>query len=97
MKIVHMSDSHLGFSAYNKVDQYGRNIIEEKIYQGFEHAIDKIIKDIKPDAIVHAGDVFHHVRPRIRTLYVFKSAIEKLDKKKIPTIIISGNHDAPKS
>ena len=97
MKIVHMSDSHLGFSAYNKVDQYGRNIIEEKIYQGFEHAIDKIIKDIKPDAIVHAGDVFHHVRPRIRTLYVFKSAIEKLDKKKIHTIIISGNHDAPKS
>ena len=92
-----MSDSHLGFSAYNKVDQYGRNIIEEKIYQGFEHAIDKIIKDIKPDAIVHAGDVFHHVRPRIRTLYVFKSAIQKLDKKKIPTIIINGNHDAPKS
>jgi len=97
MRIVHMADSHLGFSAYNKVDQYGRNIVEEKIYEGFKQVINKIIEDIKPDAVIHAGDVFHHVRPRIRTLYIFKSELEKLERKKIPTIIISGNHDAPKS
>lgn len=97
MRIVHMADSHLGFSAYNKVDQYGRNIVEEKIYEGFKQVIDKIIEEIKPDAIIHAGDVFHHVRPRIRTLYIFKRELEKLEKERIPTIIISGNHDAPKS
>lgn len=92
-----MADSHLGFSAYNKVDQYGRNIIEEKVYEGFTQAINKIIDDIHPDAVIHAGDVFHHVRPRIRTLYIFKRELEKLNREKIPTIIISGNHDAPKS
>jgi DNA repair exonuclease SbcCD nuclease subunit len=97
MRIIHMADSHLGFSAYNKVDQFGRNIIEEKVYEGFKQTIDKIIDDIHPDAIIHAGDVFHHVRPRIRTLYIFKKEIEKLNRNKIPTIIISGNHDAPKS
>lgn len=92
-----MADSHLGFSAYNKIDQYGRNIIEEKVYEGFRQAVDKIIEDMHPDAIIHAGDVFHHVRPRIRTLYIFKRELERLNREKIPTIIISGNHDAPKS
>ena len=37
------------------------------IYEGFDLAIDKII-ELMPDAVVHAGDVFHHVRPRIRPL-----------------------------
>jgi exonuclease SbcD len=96
MKIVHMADSHLGFSSYNRVDKYGRNLVEEMIYQGFDQVIERII-DLKPDAVVHAGDVFHHVRPRIRPLYIFKQGLEKLQEAGIPVIIISGNHDAPKS
>ncbi|MGD9566254.1 MAG: exonuclease SbcCD subunit D [Methanothrix sp.] len=96
MKIVHMADSHLGFSAYGRVDRWGRNQREEMIYQGFGEIIEKII-DLAPDAVVHAGDVFHHVRPRIRPLYVFKQSLERLTEAGIPVIIISGNHDAPKS
>lgn len=91
-----MADSHLGFSAYNKVDQWGRNLVEERVYKGFTQAIDKII-DIHPDVVIHAGDVFHNVRPRIRTLYIFKRELERLNQAKIHTIIISGNHDAPKT
>ncbi|HOO54018.1 MAG TPA: exonuclease SbcCD subunit D [Methanothrix sp.] len=96
MKIVHMADSHLGFSAYGRVDRWGRNQREEMIYQGFGKTVERII-DLAPDAVVHAGDVFHHVRPRIRPLYVFKQNLEKLVGAGIPVIIISGNHDAPKS
>ena len=96
MKIVHMADSHLGFSNYSRVDKYGRNLVEEMIYDGFDQALDKII-ELKPDAVVHAGDVFHHVRPRIRPLYAFKQGLEKLQDAGIPVVIISGNHDAPKS
>ena len=96
MKIVHMADSHLGFSNYSRVDKYGRNLVEEMIYEGFDQAVDKII-ELKPDAVVHAGDVFHHVRPRIRPLYAFKQGLEKLQDAGIPVVIISGNHDAPKS
>lgn len=96
MKIVHMADSHLGFSNYSRVDKYGRNLVEEMIYDGFEQAVDKII-ELKPDAVVHAGDVFHHVRPRIRPLYAFKQGLEKLQNAGIPVNVISGNHDAPKS
>jgi DNA repair exonuclease SbcCD nuclease subunit len=91
-----MADSHLGFSNYGRVDKYGRNLVEEMIYDNFAQAVDRII-ELKPDAMVHAGDVFHHVRPRIRPLYVFKQGLEKLQEAGIPVVIISGNHDAPKS
>ncbi len=96
MKIVHLADSHLGFSAYGRVDKRGRNLREEMVYQGFKKAVDKII-ELRPDAVIHAGDVFHHVRPRIRPLYVFKQNLERLVEAGIPVIVISGNHDSPKS
>ncbi|MFZ3148660.1 MAG: exonuclease SbcCD subunit D [Methanothrix sp.] len=96
MKIIHLADSHLGFSSYSRLDEHGRNRIEEMVYSGFEQAIDKII-EIGPDAVVHAGDVFHHVRPKIKPLVVFQSGLFRLMEEGIPVIIISGNHDAPKS
>jgi DNA repair protein SbcD/Mre11 len=96
MKIIHMADSHLGFSSYSRLDEHGNNRIEEMVYSGFEQAIEKII-ELNPDAVVHAGDVFHHVRPQIRPLVVFQRGLLRLMKEDIPVIIISGNHDAPKS
>jgi DNA repair exonuclease SbcCD nuclease subunit len=96
MKIIHLADSHLGFSSYSRLDEHGRNRIEEMVYSGFDQAIDKII-ELRPDAVVHAGDVFHHVRPKIKPLVVFQRGLMRLMKEDIPVIIISGNHDAPKS
>ncbi len=96
MRIVHLADSHLGFSSYSRLDQHGQNRIEEMVYAGFNQAIDRIIQ-LRPDAVVHAGDVFHHVRPKIKPLVVFKRGLQKLADEGIPVIIISGNHDAPKS
>ncbi len=96
MKIIHLADSHLGFSAYNRVDSKGNNLREEKIYEDFHLAVTKIINE-HPDAVIHAGDVFHHVRPRIKPLFVFKRELERLVAEGIPVVIISGNHDAPKS
>jgi len=97
MKIIHMADTHLGFSAYSRVDSKGNNLREEKIYKGFKLAIDKITEEVHPDAVIHAGDVFHYVRPRIKSLVVFKSGLETLVANGISVIIIAGNHDAPKS
>jgi exonuclease SbcD len=96
LKIVHMADSHLGFTSYGRVDNNGINLIEKMVYEGFDQAVDMIIS-LRPDAVVHAGDVFHHVRPRIRPLYVFKKGLDRLREAGIPVIAISGNHDAPKS
>jgi DNA repair protein SbcD/Mre11 len=96
LKIIHLADSHLGFSSYGRLDQHGQNRIEEMVYSGFEQAIEKIVQ-LKPDAVIHAGDVFHHVRPKIKPLVVFQRGLQRLIEAGIPVIVISGNHDAPKS
>lgn len=96
MKIIHLADSHLGFSSYGRLDQHGQNRIEEMVYSGFERTIEKIVQ-LKPDAVIHAGDVFHHVRPKIKPLVVFQRGLQRLTEAGIPIIVISGNHDAPKS
>lgn len=96
MKVVHLADSHLGFSNYSRLDQHGQNRIEEMVYSGFDQAVEKIIQ-LRPDAVVHAGDVFHHVRPKIKPLVIFQRGLQRLTDAGIPVIIISGNHDAPKS
>jgi exonuclease SbcD len=96
LKIIHLADSHLGFSSYGRLDQHGQNRIEEMVYSGFERTIEKIVQ-LKPDAVIHAGDVFHHVRPKIKPLVVFQRGLQRLTEAGIPIIVISGNHDAPKS
>lgn len=96
MKIVHMSDSHLGFQRFNRVDKKGRNLIEEMVYANFDQTIKRII-ELKPDVVIHAGDVFDRDRPWVKPLYIFKKGVEKLINKGIQVVIISGNHDAPKS
>ncbi|WP_343241316.1 MULTISPECIES: metallophosphoesterase, partial [unclassified Methanoculleus] len=66
MKIVHIADTHLGLSAFNRVDpETGMNLREHLVYDNFLAAVDRII-DLHPDALVHAGDLFHQVKPKTR-------------------------------
>ena len=46
MKIIHLADSHLGFSSYSRLDEHGQNRIDEMVYSGFDKAIDQIIKEM---------------------------------------------------
>ncbi|HDM25348.1 MAG TPA: exonuclease SbcCD subunit D, partial [Thermoplasmatales archaeon] len=65
LKIVHLADTHLGFSAYRKITKDGLNQREVDVYNAFGRAVDKIL-EIKPDLIIHAGDLFDSVRPNNR-------------------------------
>ncbi len=95
MKILHIADTHLGFSAYRKTTQDGINQREIDIYNAFEQFIDYAIHT-KPDLIIHAGDLFDNVRPNNRAITFAINQIVKLSKNKIPIVIISGNHEYPK-
>jgi len=95
MKILHVADTHLGFSAYRKTTQDGINQREIDIYNAFEQFIEYAI-DTKPDIIIHAGDLFDNVRPNNRAITFALNQIVKLSKNKIPIVIISGNHEHPK-
>ena len=95
MKILHIADTHLGFSAYRKTTQDGINQREMDVYNAFEQFVDYAI-NTKPDIIIHAGDLFDNVRPNNRAITFALNQIVKLSTNKIPIVIISGNHEQPK-
>lgn len=87
MRIVHFADNHLGA---------GQDRREQDILDSFAEAIDKIIA-LAPDLVINAGDMFHMVHPSNRIIAFAAEQLTRLGRQaKIPTIIISGNHDAPK-
>src|SRR4030066_2525644 len=96
MKFIHISDSHLGAATLGrKLSLAGINQREEDICQVFAFAIDRIL-ELKPDFVLHSGDLFHSVRPSNRIIDFALRQFLKLSQAQIPTVIISGNHDSPK-
>ncbi len=96
MKIVHMADTHIGHSRYNRIDpETGLNVREKDVYDSFNRAIDMII-GISPDVVVHAGDLFDSVRPTNRALSVGIGGILRLADAGIEVVVISGNHSTPR-
>src|SRR4030066_1485377 len=96
MKFVHISDTHLGASGFGRrISSSGVNQREEDICNSFVWAIDNIL-ELRPDFVLHSGDLFHSVRPSNRILDFALRQFLKLSQAQIPTVIISGNHDSPK-
>ncbi len=96
MKIIHFSDTHLGFSEYHKIDPLtGVNQREQDFYKSWNHIIDEIISQ-RPDLVLHAGDLFHTTRPGNRAIAVALEGIQKISDHGIPSVFISGNHSTPK-
>lgn len=96
MKIIHFSDTHLGFSEYSKVDpQSGLNQREQDFYDAWQQVIDRILAD-KPDAVVHAGDLFHTPRPSNRAIRIALAGIQAISQAGIPVVIVAGNHETPR-
>ncbi len=90
MRIAHLADCHLGYCAFNKVDEKtGLNVRERDFYLSFTEAVDKII-ELKPDVVVLAGDLFHTRKPPTQAIVVAQSALSAIQ---CPIILIPGNHD----
>jgi len=95
MRVLHLADTHLGYSAYRKTTEEGINQREVDVYNAFTQSIDYAVKT-KPDLVLHAGDLFDSVRPTNRAITVALQQILRLSKENIPFIVISGNHETPK-
>ncbi len=69
---------------------------QEDIIRSFIEAVDAIV-ELKPDLCIHSGDLFHAVRPANRIMAIAGHQLHRLAVENgIPTVIIAGNHDAPK-
>ncbi|HWH52366.1 MAG TPA: DNA repair exonuclease [Gemmatimonadaceae bacterium] len=98
MRLVHISDLHLGYRQYQRLTPGGVNQREADVAATFRLAIDRIIA-LAPDVIVIAGDVFHSVRPSNQAiLHAFlqfgrlRHALPDTD-----VVLVAGNHDTPRS
>jgi len=96
VRIVHISDTHLGFGAFSKLDpEEGINQREADMYNAFKQVIDETIQ-IKPDIVVHSGDLFDTARPQNRAITFALNQMLRLSEAKIETVLISGNHSTPR-
>lgn len=96
MRFVHISDTHLGAATFSRrIAPSGYNQREEDMCNSFISAVDKIL-ELKPEFVLHSGDLFNSVRPTNRIIHLGLEQILRLTQKNIPVVIIAGNHDAPK-
>jgi exonuclease SbcD len=100
LRIVHVADTHLGYSAYRKVCDddgpfKGLNQREVDTYLSFQAFVDRVI-ELRPDAVLHSGDLFDSVRPSNRALGFALEQLIRLSDADIPVVIIAGNHSTPR-
>lgn len=98
MKLVHVSDLHLGFRQYQRQTERGLNQREADVASAFRKAIDRII-ELRPELIVIAGDVFHAVRPTnpaiLHAYMQFSRLVQMLPDTMV--VMVAGNHDTPRT
>ena len=86
MKLIHLSDLHLG----KRVNEF--SMIEDQKY-----ILDEILRIIdkeEPDGILLAGDLYDRPVPSAEAVQLFDSFLTRLAKRKLPVYAISGNHDS---
>lgn len=98
MTIAHLSDTHLGFRAFGRTRPDGANAREVDVLETFERTLDAILER-SPDLVIHAGDLFHVVRPSNLSLVGGYRAIERFQAARHgkPFVIVGGNHDVPRA
>lgn len=96
MRLVHVSDLHIGFSRYDRLTRSGMNQIEADVAATFGATIERIIA-VAPDIIVVGGDVFHSAIPTNRAILTVYSGFSRLLEALpgTPIVVAAGNHDLP--
>jgi len=98
MRLVHLSDLHLGFRQYQRLTPSGINQREADVAGTVQRAMTQIIA-LAPDLVVIGGDVFHTVRPsNAAILHAFRTFSMLRDQlPDTPIVMVAGNHDAPRT
>ena len=86
MKIMHLSDLHLG----KRVNEF--SMIEDQTY--ILNEIINIIDEQKPKVVILAGDIYDKPIPPAEAVELFDDFLYKLSKRNLYVFIISGNHDS---
>ena len=87
MKLIHLSDLHLG----KRLNEF--NLLEDQEY--ILKKILGIIDDEKPEAVIIAGDIYDKAIPSAEAVRLFDDFLYSLARRRLRVFAISGNHDSP--
>ena len=87
MKLIDLSDLHLG----KRVGEV--SMLEDQAYI-LDRVLD-IVDGAGPDALLIAGDVYDKSVPSAEAVTLFDDFLCRLARRKLPVLVISGNHDSP--
>ena len=87
MKLIHLSDLHLG----KRVNEF--SMLEDQKY--ILTKIINVIDEEKPDGVLIAGDVYDKSVPSAEAVELFDHFLVRLAKRNLQVFVISGNHDSP--
>lgn len=86
MKLIHLSDLHLG----KRVNEF--SMLEDQVY--ILEQIFQMILEEKPDGILIAGDVYDKSIATTEAILLCDEFLCRLAERNIPVFLISGNHDS---
>lgn len=87
MKLIHLSDLHIG-KRVNEV-----SMIDDQAY--ILDQILRIVEEERPGAVLIAGDVYDKSVPSGEAVVLLDDFLCRLAERELPVLIISGNHDSP--
>jgi DNA repair protein SbcD/Mre11 len=98
MRLVHLSDLHLGYRQYQRLTPTGINQREADVARTFQRAVDQIIA-LRPDLVLVAGDVFHTSRPtNAAILHAFRQFLRiRTELPDASVVMVAGDHDTPRT
>jgi DNA repair exonuclease SbcCD nuclease subunit len=100
VRLVHLSDLHLGYRQYQRLTPNGINQREHDVAGTFRRAVDQIVAlKPAPDVILVAGDVFHSSRPsNAAILHAFRQFLRlRRELPKTHIVVVAGDHDTPRT
>ena len=86
MKLIHLSDLHIG----KRVNEF--SMLEDQSY--ILSQILAVIEKEQPDCVIVAGDIYDKPVPPAEAVQIFDEFLTRLAEMKIPGLMISGNHDS---
>src|SRR5688572_27064503 len=86
MKLLHVSDWHVGRMTYGEPRAEDHDQVFSEMLA--------LVRSERPDLVLHTGDLFDVVRPSYVDLTRGLSALHELAAV-APVVVVAGNHDSP--
>ncbi len=96
MIVAHLSDLHLGFRAYGRVER-GVDVRERDVAAAFDRAVQEVVA-MAPAVVVVSGDVFHRPDPPAGAVVALARGLEvfRASLPDTPVLMVAGPRDTPR-